>query len=109
MRRFLFKLAAHLGRTIQELEQSISYAEFIEWMAYDRLDPIGGYRQDLQTAHILSVLIGSKGKTISDYLPIDPNPMTDDQRQAYEKARKKAKLDAQMSMLIRHLSKSCGE
>lgn len=75
-------------------------------MAYDHLDPIGGYRHDLQTANLLYAQFGSDKYSFQDFLPVDPNPMTDEQRQAYEAAKRKAQLDAQTQKLIAHLSKS---
>lgn len=84
----------------------MTQAELIEWMAYDQLDPFGGYRQDLQTAHLLYVQYANKDQKISDYLPINPNPMTDEQYRAHQQAEHKAKLDAQMHRLITHLSKN---
>lgn len=101
----MFKLAGHLGRTVGELEHSLSYDEFIEWQAYDRLDPIGGFRQDLQTAHLLYAYYRSMGGNddsvgVGDFLPIDPNPMTDEQKEQLAQERHKAELDACMARLI---------
>ena len=73
----MFKLAGHLGETVGELEATMSASELSEWLAYDRLDPIGGYRGDIQSAVIACAMAGGKP---SDYLIIDPNPMTDEQK-----------------------------
>jgi hypothetical protein len=40
VRRFLFKLAGHLGRTVADLERGLSSSELSEWIAYDQLDRI---------------------------------------------------------------------
>lgn len=89
-----------------ELESSLSYDELVEWQAYDRLDPFGGYRQDIQTAHLLYAKCGGDDNTITDFLPIDPNPMTDEQRELYEwhQAERQAQKDAEalMAMFARH-------
>lgn len=34
IRRLLFKIAHVVGRTIEELENTLSYEEFMEWHAY---------------------------------------------------------------------------
>lgn len=71
----------------------MSAYEFAQWQAYDRIDPIGGYRGDIQSAVIACAMAGGKP---SDYIIIDPNPMTDDERQALEIEQRKAELQAQM-------------
>lgn len=76
-----------------ELERMMTVREFAEWQAYDCLDPIGGYRGDIQSAVVACAMAGGK---LSDYLVIDPNPMTDDERQAHELEQQKAELQAQM-------------
>ena len=88
----MFKLAGHLGKTVGELEQTMSASEFAEWQAYDRLDPIGAYRGDFQSAVIARAMAGGK---LSDYIIIDPNPMTDEDREAYKTAQRMAELQAQ--------------
>ena len=93
----MFKLAGHLGKTVGELERTLTAREFAEWQAYDRLDPIGGYRGDLRAALIATAMAGGK---LSDYMIIDPNPMTDDERQAFEMERRKAELQAQVERTI---------
>lgn len=83
----MFKLAGHLGWSVRQIETQMTAKELDEWIAYDRLDPIGGYRADLQTAHLLYAKFGSEGKRVADFLPIDPNPMTDEEREHQEKLR----------------------
>lgn len=80
-----------------ELERTMTTREFAEWQAYDRLDPIGGYRGDIQSAVIACAMAGGK---LSDYLIIDPNPMTDEEREAYELEQRKAQLQAQMERTL---------
>lgn len=98
----MFKLALALGRTVRELECTLSVHELAEWQAYDRLDPFGGYRQDIQTAHLLYAKLGNDDHNISDFLPIDPNPMTDEMREQYEryKAEQQAQKDAEALMAM---------
>lgn len=71
--------------------------EFAQWRAYDRLDPIGGYRGDIQSAVIACAMAGGKP---SDYLIIDPNPMTDEMREEYEYYQRLAELEDEQSLLI---------
>ena len=66
--------------------------EFAEWRAYDRLDPIGAYRGDLQSAVVAASMSGGK---LSDYIIIDPVPMTEEDREVYELEQRKAELQAQ--------------
>lgn len=51
-RRFLFKQALQLGKTVNELSNELSNDELIEWIAYDRIDPFGNYRMDAQFAQL---------------------------------------------------------
>lgn len=76
---------------------TLSAKEFAEWQAYDRLDPIGAYRGDIQSAIIASATAGGK---VSDYIVIDPNPMTDAQKHAAEQKAQKAQLQAQVMRTI---------
>lgn len=87
----------------------MSYDELIEWQAYDRIDPFGGFRQDLQTAFLLYAKAGGADCTVADFLPIDPNPMTDEMREEYERhqAEQQAQKDAEalMAMLAKRQAK----
>lgn len=76
-----------MGKTVNELKSSLSQAELIDWMAYDRLDPIGGYRQDLQTAMLALVQSGSATATLNDFILIDPNPVTEEEAERLERER----------------------
>ena len=86
-----------MGKTVGELEATMSASELSEWLAYDRLDPIGGYRGDIQAATIAASMGGGK---LSDYMIIDPNPMTDEQRQEYEQRREAQKARIQVAEMI---------
>ena len=86
-----------MGKTVGELERTMTAREFAEWQAYDRLDPIGGYRGDIQAAVVACAMAGGKP---SDYLIIDPNPMTDEEREAYELEQQKVQLQAQMERTL---------
>ncbi|MFB6347889.1 phage tail protein [Moraxella sp. ZJ142] len=97
----MFKLAGHLGKTVGELESSLSIAEFAEWQAFDQLDPIGGFRGDLQAAIVAASMGGGK---LSDYLVIDPNPMTDEMREEYEYRQRLQQLTDEQNALIQVFS-----
>lgn len=93
----MFKLAGHLGKTIGELEQVLTMSELAEWRAYDMIDPIGGYRTDLNFAMLAYLQAGDKDKSVHDFLVIDPNPMTDEEKETYEQAEweRQARAEAQ--------------
>ncbi|WP_227548300.1 phage tail assembly protein T [Moraxella catarrhalis] len=57
--------------TVAELASKMSYVEFLEWQAFHDIDPIGGYRGDIQAAMIAASMGGGK---LSDYMIIDPKP-----------------------------------
>lgn len=59
-------------------------------MAFDELDPIGGYRGDLNAAIIAQ---SQNGGPLKDYIIIDPFPMTDEQREQYELEQQRIKLE----------------
>lgn len=86
--------------TVAQLEQSMSYRELNEWRAYDQIDPIGGYRQDLQTAFIAYLAYGDKTKhTISDFLVVDPEPMSAELKEKAEREKQRQKLERQTAKL----------
>lgn len=71
---FVFRLALRLGRTVEELLDALSAAELMEWMAFDRLQPIGDERADVNQAIQTSVLVRMKAKkgariNAVDFLP----------------------------------------
>ena len=105
MRRFLFKLAGHLGMTVRQVSEEMSADELMEWQAYDRLDPIGSYRTDINFARLMLHQFGQEGDTAYDWMAIDPYPMTDNQREQYEAAKQKAELDASMQRLLAKLGR----
>ena len=49
---FLFTLATVLKMPVAELEVRMTSRELSEWMAYDRLSPLGPERDDLRAALI---------------------------------------------------------
>lgn len=63
------------GTTVDELQGRMSHAEYLEWQAYDKNEPIGPARGDFQNALLMTLLATihkSKGKRkpkITDFLP----------------------------------------
>lgn len=70
-----------------ELEATLSLDELAEWKAFDKVDPIGGYRGDLQAAMIALMQSQNAEAKLSDFLVIDPHPMTNEQREHYEQLK----------------------
>src|SRR5690606_26585646 len=75
-RRFLFRLAAHLGTTVAELLDSISSREIAEWQAFEQIEgPLGGLRGDVHAAMICAQIYnanrgkGDRAKNAADFLP----------------------------------------
>ncbi len=63
-------LALRLGRTLSELRQSMTASELMMWIEFDRNNPIGDVRGDIQAAQITSAVYGSQGvkTTLNDVL-----------------------------------------
>ncbi len=63
-------LALRMGRTLDELTRQMSLSELRMWMAFDRINPIGDIRSDIQTAHLVSSIYHAQGGkcTLSDVL-----------------------------------------
>jgi hypothetical protein len=77
-RRFLFKLAPHLGMTVTHLERVLPYREFLEWAEEYRLDPWGTWRDNAHAAEICTVIANafrsekSRAFTYEDFMIVDP-------------------------------------
>lgn len=81
--------------TVGQLTAQLSEEELVEWQAYDRLDPIGAYRSDVQTALLAYMQSGSKDATLDDFILFDPEPRPLEEIEEEEKEAQKAKLQAQ--------------
>lgn len=75
-------------------------SELAEWQAYDEIDPIGGFRMDLNFAMLAYLQASDKEKSIDDFMLIDPNPMTDEQRAEWELEREAQKAREQVQSMI---------
>ncbi|WP_156565334.1 DUF4035 domain-containing protein [Metakosakonia massiliensis] len=54
-------LALRMGRTLQELRQTITASELKMWIEFDRISPIGDWRQDVHAAQIAVATLNSQG------------------------------------------------
>lgn len=63
-------LALRLGRTVQELRQTLTASELKMWIAYDRISPVGDWRGDVQAAQVATSAINAQGgkATLDDLL-----------------------------------------
>lgn len=78
-----------MGRTVAELTETLSAQEFAMWCAFDRIEPIGALRGDVQAGVIASTVANvNRGKNTRAYTPADfmlyskTSPITDDQIEA---------------------------
>jgi len=53
---FKFRLALQLGRTVKELNKTVSAQELVYWMSFYKIDPFGGYRQDINFADLKTLI-----------------------------------------------------
>lgn len=82
-------LALALGRTLEELGESMSAAEFSMWIARNAKAPIGARRGDLQAGVIAATIANYAGRmrgkdappaTPLDFMPLEqrPEPIEED-------------------------------
>ncbi len=74
--------------------------ELREWQAFDSIDPIGGYRGDLQAAMLAMMQSGNKDAKIADFLVVDPHPMTTEQRVIHQQRQDQYRHEAYTQHLI---------
>jgi hypothetical protein len=63
--RFLMRLALRLGRTLSELQHSLSASEAMMWMEFDRVSPLGDERGDIRNAQIVKAVFGAQGMNVA--------------------------------------------
>lgn len=61
----MMTLALRLGKTLAELEQTMTARELYLWMAYDRKSPISDKRHDILAAQISTSVWQSHGAKVS--------------------------------------------
>jgi len=74
---FLFRLSLALGRTVNELEQTLGSGELTEWKAYYSIEPFGQERDNWNTAMVAATVANYSGKlrtakNIDDFMLIHP-------------------------------------
>ena len=70
----MFLLAPHLGRTVEELQATLTTRELMNWIAFYELDPWGERRADLRAGIVASTTYNmqrgkSKALKASDFMP----------------------------------------
>lgn len=60
----MMKLALRLGKTLAELNATLSLEEFYYWVAFDRISPIGDERKDIHSAQIASAVYQAQGAKV---------------------------------------------
>lgn len=85
-------MAGHLGATVEELKQRISWAEFVDWMAFDHHHGLDDVRLEKQIALIAATFAASKGGNCKpgDFRPYwkPPKQTEAQQRDAIKKAKR---------------------
>lgn len=81
--------------TVRRLLEEIGNDELVEWQAYDRIDPFGSWRGDVQAGIVASVIVNAlRGKNGQAAKPTDfvlkfvPPAPSDPQENARRIARK---------------------
>lgn len=83
----MFLLALKLGRTVAELEATLTYNELIEWRVYFEETHFGELRADRRSAELLAMTFNvnrsprQKAKTSDDFMVYKPRKreLTDDE------------------------------
>ncbi|MGC8423249.1 phage tail assembly protein T [Mixta calida] len=57
-------LALRLGRTLDELRQTLTVSELRMWIEYDRVSPISDRRGDIQAAQVATAVLNSQGAKV---------------------------------------------
>jgi hypothetical protein len=75
----MFQLALALGRTVAELEETMSSRELTEWIAYNAIQPFGDTRADLRSAIIASTVANCHRTSgtpfkVADFMPYEDKP-----------------------------------
>lgn len=71
---FSHRLAMALGMTVGDMKSRMGASEFMAWMAYDRLEPIGPQRDDWRIGQLSAMFYnanrakGASPKQVSDFM-----------------------------------------
>lgn len=58
-------LALRLGRTLQELKETLTATELKMWMEFDKVNPISDRRGDRHAAQITAAIYNAQGGNVS--------------------------------------------
>jgi hypothetical protein len=83
----LFRLALALGKTVGELEQTMTAVEMQEWMMFAAKEPFGEIRADIRAGIIAAAVAALKGRRTT---PLDFMPF-------FERAEAKEETSAQLA------------
>lgn len=84
---------------------SLDDEELAHWMAYDGIDPIGGYRLDANFAQLAMCQVGGKDNKLSDFILFDPDPISDDERERREAEAERERAQAKAEQLKAQVAK----
>lgn len=73
----MFRLALALGMTVEELGERMSGRELSEWVAFDRISPIGDERADLRAGIVASVVANAHRTKGEPFKPADFMPFSE--------------------------------
>ena len=86
----------------------MSSREFAAWLAFDRIEPIGGARQDILTALLASVIANASGGKkdggafgVADFLPTWAQPEPDPEVALQAERQKQEQIAAAMLGLVK--------
>lgn len=82
----MFRLALALGRTVAELEQTMSGQELTEWIAYDSLEPFGDQRADLRAGIVAATMANCHRSRGDSFKPQDFMPFVEKRNASPEEA-----------------------
>ena len=71
--------------TVAQLKSSLDADELAHWIAYDALDPIGGYRLDANFAQLAMCQVGGDDSKLSDFILFDPDPISEEEAERRER------------------------
>ena len=80
MRVFKFRLAAHLGMLVSDIDARMSSRELTEWMIYYGMEPFGPAREDYRAALVSSTIANCHGNKLKpqDFIKPYERPKRDD-------------------------------
>jgi hypothetical protein len=91
---FWHRLAVALGMSIAQAQAEISPDEFRSWVAFDRIEPLGGRRADIHAGIIASVVANcNRAKNGKAFKPEDFIPKWGERQKAADPAMLARKLD----------------